>query len=105
MELPGYIISLLKENIDINLSYKEGVVQYHLNTGMKSEAVLSVRPDGKILISMRYGNKEVLDLSESDEETIRSIAYVINTQCRCGRPFSSSLWEDFFKKLGLTSES
>lgn len=105
MELPGYIISLVREGIPIELSYRDDMVRYCLNTGMKSDAHLSVRPDGKILISMRYGDKEVLDPGESDEETVRSIAHVINTQCRLGRPFSNDCWEVLFKKLGLTSET
>lgn len=102
MELPGFIVSLLKEGIYIELTYADDVVKYRLNTGMKSEACLSVRPDGEVLISMRYGEKAVLEPTETDEEMVRDIAYIIHTRCRLGRPFASDSWEKLFKKLGLT---
>ena len=54
MELPGYIISLVREGIPIELSYRDDMVRYCLNTGMKSEAYLTVEPEKMAVISMRY---------------------------------------------------
>ena len=102
MELPGFIICLLKEGIPIELTYADDVVKYHLNTGMKSEAYLTVEPDKMAVISMRYGEKAVLEPTETDEEMVRDIAYVIHTRCRLGRPFANDSWEKLFIKLGLT---
>ena len=102
MELPGFIIGLLKEGIPIELSYDKGIVKYRLNTGMKSEAYASIEDNGDVLISMRYGEKELREPCETDEEMVRDIAYIIHTRCRLGRPFSNDSWEKLFKKLGLT---
>ena len=102
MELPGFIICLLKEGIPIELTYADDVVKYHLNTGMKSEAYLTVEPEKPVVISMRYGEKAVLEPTETDEEMVRDIAYTIHTRCRLGRPFANDSWEKLFKKLGLT---
>ena len=104
MEIPGFIISLLKEGITIELDYKGDTVGYFLNTGMKSEAYLTVGMDKRVTISMRYGEKAVLDTCETDEEMVRDIAYVVNKRCRLGRPFSNDSWEKLFKKLGLTPD-
>ena len=95
MELPPYIEFLVKAGLPVSILYEDDYLTYDLNTGMKSDAKLSVR-EGNIHIKTRYGTATITPRNDVSD-TVKEIVHTVGERCMCGRTYALAAWFDLFE--------
>lgn len=87
------VAPLIKNGIDVIVSYNDGNYEIDLQTGMKSECIVTVDAEGGTECRGRYDH--VTKVTTTGD----IIDFVL--WCRCGRPYMRNNWHSYFIKHGI----
>lgn len=93
---------LIDHDIEVSLHKREDGVYYaDLHTQAKSHLHVSEQA-GKVVFDMRYGEQEVLDVTDGAEAILYHAAACYAYHCICGRNYGSRQWDRVCKDFGIT---
>lgn len=94
----SFITQLLEDGLTLTVSMKDGKVVYDLETGMKSECIVTELDNGMLHLSGRYDWEEDYD---TNEHTYKDFIWHVYEACHHGREYCSAGWSELLDKYNI----